>query len=331
MRADLAKDIRKKYGVDIVTSGSHLLDNPKEIVPFSPAFDIGVGGGIPKGSTVIFASLPKHGKTTSTLSFCASAQKAGMKVYYHDIEWRIQPRDFKGIKGLQLDQDHFELIRSQKGAILHAEDHLQIADNILNNETNCVVVLDSISALCSQEEFTADIGDKKRAPGAVLLAQFTKKISSVLPVNDNILISIAHMIANTGGGNANLIESGGNKIKFKVDAHFRSKGVEYLRIKEGDPFGQKVNWEIQASPIGGPKRVIHSYIRYGVGVDPILELIDIALQLGIIDQAGAWYTFNNNKVQGQEKLYNYFDENKEAFDKLYNQVYDMMGLLEKQE
>jgi recombination protein RecA len=325
MREDLAKDLKKKYGVEVVTSGEHLLDKPKEIINFSPAFDIGIGGGIPKGSTMIFASPPKHGKTTSALSFCAKAQAKGMKVYYHDIEWRLQPRDLSGIKGLKLDEDSFELIRSKRGAILHAEDQLQIADNILNNETDCVVVLDSISALCSQEEFNADIGDKKRAPGAVLVAQFTKKISSVLPVNDNILISISHMIANTGGGYAGLVESGGNKIKFKVDAHFRSKGVEFLSIKEGSPFGQKVTWEVQASPIGGPKKKLNSFVKYGIGVDAILELMDIGVQLGFIEQAGAWYTFDEVKAQGQEKLYKEFENNQELVDKLHKQIYEAMG------
>ena len=326
MREDALKDLKKKYGVDVVTAGEHLLECPKELIPFSPAFDIGIGGGIPKGSFIIFASLPKHGKTTSALSFCASAQKMGMKIRYHDIEHRLQPRDLSGIKDLNITTDNFDLIRSERGAILHGEDHLQIADNTLNNETDCVLVLDSVSQLCSKDEFTADIGDKKRAPGAVLLAQFTKKVSSVIPVNNNIVICISHMIANTGGGNVQLIESGGNKIKFNVDAHFRSKGVEYLNTGTNEPFGQKITWEILASPIGGPKKRISSFIRYGVGVDAVLELIDIGIQLSLIDKAGSWYSFGDVKCQGQEKLYAEIVNNIEVKEKLHKQVYDMMGL-----
>lgn len=326
MREDQLKDLRKKYGADIVNSGASLIDVPQEVIPFSPAFDIGIGGGIPKGSFIIFASPPKHGKTTSTLSFCASAQAKGMQIRYHDIEHRLKSRDIAGIKDLKTDIDNFSLIRSAPGAILHGEDHLQIADDTINNEQNCVVVLDSVSQLCSADEFTAQIGDKKRAPGAVLLAQFTKKITGVLPVNNNVVICIAHMIANTGGGYAGLIESGGNKIKFAVDAHFRSKGVEFLSVGNNEPYGQKTTWEIIASPIGGPKRRVNSFIRYGVGIDKILELIDIGLQLSIIDQAGAWFTYDGVKAQGQEKLYGEFSNNPELLDKLYNQVYEMMGL-----
>lgn len=324
MREDLKKDIEKKYGINIVSSARHIVDNPRDTVSISPAFDIGLGGQIPKGTMAMFSALYSYGKTTTALTFAANAQKAGMEVYYDNIEHKLQRRDLLGIKGLNIEGLH--IIESVSGKILSAEDHLQIEDSILNNETNVMVIQDSSSQLCSAEEFSCDIGEKKRAPGAVLLAQFTKKMQSVLPVNNNILVCIVHMIANTGGMYGGLTESGGNKIKYAASMHVRAKTMEFLNTGNNDPYGQKVVWEIQKSPIGPPKCKIESFIRYGTGVDEILELINLGVQLGIIQQGGSWFTLEDKKVQGQEKLYKLLYDDVELLKLLKGKVYQAVGL-----
>lgn len=324
MREDVKKDIEKKFGINILSSAKHIIESPKDTISISPAFDIGLGGPIPKGTLAMLSALFSYGKTTTALTFARNAQKAGMDVYYDNIEHRLKPRDLLGIQGLDISNLH--IIESVPGKILTAEDHLQIEEHILNTETNVVVIQDSASQLCSSEETTCEIGEKKRAPGAVLLAQFTKKIQSVLPVNNNILICIVHLISNTGGGYAGMTESGGNKIKYAANMHVRAKEMEYLKIGNNDPYGQKVIWEVQKSPIGPPKCKIESFIRYGIGLDEIAELINIGIQLGIIQQAGAWYTLESNKVQGQEKLYKLLIDDAELLKLLKGKVYDMVGV-----
>jgi recombination protein RecA len=324
MREDLRKDIEKKYGINIISSAKHIVDNPRDVISISPAFDIGLGGPIPKGTMAMFSALYSYGKTTTALTFAANAQKAGMEVYYDNIEHKLQRRDLLGIKGLDIEALH--IIESVSGKILSAEDHLQIEDNILNNETNVMVIQDSSSQLCSAEEFSCEIGEKKRAPGAVLLAQFTKKMQSVLPVNNNILVCIVHMIANTGGMYGGLTESGGNKIKYAASMHVRAKTMEYLNVGNNDPYGQKVIWEIQKSPIGPPKCKIESFIRYGIGVDELAELINIGVQLGVVKQAGAWFSIEDKKAQGNEKLYKLIEDDTELYKVLKEKVYEMVGI-----
>jgi len=325
MRADLKKDLEKRYGVNFITTGQHLIENPPDIISFSPAFDIGLGGGIPKGSFVILSSLFKYGKTTSALSFAKQAKKAGMDIYYGNVEHRLKPRDIAGMS--DFDPSEINIIQSSETKILHAEDHLQIYEDILHNEKNCVLIIDSASQLCSEEEYNAKMGERQRAPGAVLLSQFTKKIGSVLPIHNNIVICIVHLIANTGGGHALLVESGGNKIKYQADVHLRAKTMEYLNFGTNDPYGQKVVWEAQTTAIKAPKGKINSYIRYGIGVDHILELIDLGLQLGLISQAGSWYTFEDEKCQGQEKLYVILNEKPDLRQELKRKIYEMVGLI----
>lgn len=325
MREDLKKDLEKKYGLNIITSGQHLVDNPKDVISISPAFDIGLGGGLPKGTLGLLAALFSYGKTTTALSIAANAQKAGMTIYYDDIEARLKPRDLKGIRGL--DSSAINVIQSQPGKILSAEERLQIEEQILNTEQNVLMIQDSSSQLCSSEELSCDMGEKKRAPGAVLLSQFTKKIANVLPVNNNILLCIVHMIANTGGSyGSGLTESGGNKIKYAANLHVRAKTIEYLKVGTNDPYGQQVVWEVQKSPIGPPKCKIESFIRYGVGIDAVLELINLGIQLGIVQQGGAWYTLEDQKVQGQEKLYSLLCNDEVLCKTLKEKVYGMVGL-----
>jgi len=333
-------DVNKKFGDGIVVSGNSVVDREQIVIPVSPSLDIVLGGGIPEGSFIVFTGQPKCGKTTTSLDFAATAQKPeyahgsfakGRQVYYLNIEGRLKKRDIQGIPNLDLDR--FNIIGSQTGKILHAEEYLQIAERIINEEPGSIVIIDSYSALCTEAEITSGMDKMQRADGAKLLAKFCRKVANVIPVNQNIVIGITHLMGNPGYGNVEWKEKSGQAIAYQTDIKIRAEYFKAWSIgKEDDKnqIGQEVVWKVLCSALGPPGGSISSFIRYGTGIDKNAELFKLAVDLGLISKGGAWYTYSSiedkPKFQGMEKAIDYLSGNPELYDSLWQEVKTTMGI-----
>ena len=312
------QDILKNLGVGAIISASSFLDKKEEIIPLSPALDLALSGGIPTGTWVIMSGAPKCGKSLTSLQLAANAQKAGMKVFYSDVECRLKKMNLTGIAGLDLN--NFDIIQSTKEKILSAEDHLNTLIDLIKSEPHSVFILDSSSALCASKEMVEEITSATRALGPKLLASFCRQMGGVIPVQDSIIIIIQHLIANTSGYGVPWMEDGGQKIRYQVDVKLRAKTVSKWEVKE-EQIGQIVEWEIATSALGKPGNKAKSYIRYGQGLDYISESIEIGCDLGLISKAGAWFKLEfikedkpekeekELKFHGQENLYQYLADN----------------------
>jgi RecA/RadA recombinase len=276
--------------------------------------------------------------TTTSLDFAATAQKQeyahgsfkdGRQVYYLNIEGRLKKRDLEGIPGLDLDR--FHVIGSQQGKILHAEEYLQIAEKIINEVPGSVLIIDSYSALCTEAEITSDMDKMQRADGAKLLAKFCRKVANVIPVNQNIVIGITHLMGNPTGYGAEFKEKSGQAIAYQTDVKLRVKSFKPWTLSaDNTQIGQEVEWQVICSSLGSPGGVITSYIRYGSGIDKYMEAISLASDLGLIQKGGAWYTLISSpdkpKFQGTEKVRNFLLENPKEYDNLVKSVKETMGI-----
>lgn len=283
------KILTKKFGEGMITSGKDLLDRKRLVIPVSPALDIALGGGIQEGTWNIISGPPKCGKTTSVLQFMANAQKPeyGAKdTWYINVEGRIDKRNMVGVQGLDPDKVH--IIGSTLDRIYSAEELLTATADIIRNEKDIIVVIDSLSALCSDSELSADISGQTRNLGPKNLAAFCRQLATIVPIQNAIVIGIQHLITNTSGYGAGKMEDGGEKIKYQSDTKIRCKYTE--KWVEGDKqIGQKIHWDIIWSALGPPGTEAQSYLRYGIGLDKVTELINIATDFGLISVAGAWY------------------------------------------
>jgi len=333
----LKEDVIKKFGDEIILSGSALIDKKILTIPVSPSLDIALNGGIPEGSFVVFTGQPKCGKTTTSLDFAATAQqekyigelKKPRHVYYLNIEGRLKKRDLEGIPSLDLDR--FDVIGSQQGKILHAEEYLQIAERIINEIPGSVLIIDSYSALCTEAEITSDMDKMQRADGAKLLAKFCRKVANVIPVNKNIVIGITHLMGNPTGYGAEFKEKSGQAIAYQTDIKLRAKTFKPWTIStDSTQIGQEVEWQTLCSAIGPPGGVITSYIRYGQGIDKQTEIISLASDVGLINKGGAWYTLEfmgeKQKFQGSEKVRQFLLDNPKVYDDLCIEVKKIMGI-----
>lgn len=333
----LKEDVIKTFGENIILSGNSIVDKKVITIPVSPSLDILLNGGIPEGSFVVLTGQPKCGKTTTSLDFAATAQKPQYQgdlkkprsVYYLNIEGRLKKRDLEGIPGLDLQR--FHVIGSQQGKILHAEEYLQIAERIINEEPGSILIIDSYSALCTEAEITSDMDKMQRADGAKLLAKFCRKVANVIPVNKNIVIGITHLMGNPTGYGAEFKEKSGQAIAYQTDVKIRAKTFKpWVLSSDNTQIGQEIEWQVLCSALGPPGATISSFIRYGQGIDKYAELINLASDLGLINKGGAWYTITSvedkPKFQGTEKVRQYLLEHEDVYESLLSKVKETMGI-----
>lgn len=321
---DIDSKIIKAFGNNCVISGTDLVNKKLLHIPISPSLDVATKGGVPEGSWVTLYGPPKGGKTCTALQIAANAQKLGKKVRYANIEHRIKSRDLLGIKGLDLDSPNFKMFQSTEQHIMSAEDHLDIIEQYLMNEPDTVWIIDSISALMTQKEKESKISEMQRADGAKLLAKLCRQMESVVPVNRQIVICIAHIIANPSGYGSPFQETGGNKIKFQSDINIRVKKFEPWEAG-GTQIGQTIDWQILWSALGSPGAKATGYLRYGIGLDREYETMVMALDANIAKKKGAWVEYDGQNHNGAEKFYSFLLDNPEIYQQLEQKVKTIYG------
>lgn len=340
--------IEKNYGDDLVKTGTEFIarENSKKIVSICPSLDFGSGGGIPEGSFLLFAGKPKCGKTVTSLHFIKKCQDAGKHVYYLNIEGRLKKMNLIGTFGLR--EDMLDVIESSEKKVLHAKEWLDIAENIIRSHPGCVIVFDSYSMLCHENEMTGGVGTSTMGAPAALLAQFFRQMGTVVPAKKTIVVGINQLMANIGWGKSGTTEKGGMAIQFQSDIKFRHKMSETW--KDGDKvIGTIVTWVVEWNALGNgavPGTEVKSYLRYGHGIDEIQELIDIGTECGFIEQGGAWYTLTymqnylseipetvwegagekTCKAQGASKLATLLKDNPKWTELLKKEVGQMLGI-----
>jgi recombination protein RecA len=347
------KSLEKKYGDKIFKSGEQLVSTQLDIIGVSPFVNVGIGGGISEGSVVLLSGDPKCGKTVTSLMIAKNAQKQGRTVVLLNIETRLKKRDLLGIKGLDLDPEKLIVVGSfreedeegnAEGKIITAEEYLAIAEHYIHECPGCIIIFDSISQLVTEDELSSEISKQHRAPAAVLMARFTKRMSPVISVNKCIMVGIIHMVANTSGiGRKTKTRSGGRKVQYAVDVDLECTYTESWNVgtKENpNVIGQIVHWKtLSTSSNVPPNRKFKSYLRYGIGLDEAYEMLQLAVDFGLVDRNGSWYTFSleaigeeewsddvvkRYKTQGAEKAYVFLMERQNIYDLLEKEVMDVI-------
>ena len=323
-------DIAKTFGDGVVVDGKSILDNPKEVISVSPALDSALGGGFQIGSLVTIAGPPRSGKTTTSLHFAAKWQKTGRKVVYLDAEHRLRDRDLNGIPGLNAAD--ITVIASCRGKILSAQDFLSIAYTYLSQETDTLVIIDSISILSEEREMTGGLGTETRGGAGKIIAQFCRLTTPVIPVNNNMVIGMAHLYANTSGYGKAYVVSMGRKADYALSTSLYSTKVESWNLgtsEDKDVIGQINHWKVERTPLNAPGEIAKSYLRYGSGIDEIQEILKFAEDLSLFEVNGSWYSYPNKaeavvRGQGMEKFKNALLDNGEAWAELQGKIKELI-------
>ena len=290
----------KKVDVELLPSGSLSLD-------------IALGGGHPKGRIIEIYGPEASGKTTLTLHAIAEMQKQGGTAAFIDAEHALDPAY---AKKLGVDTDNLLVSQPDNG-----EQALEICETLVRSNAVDLIVVDSVAALVPQAEIDGDMGDSHMGLQARLMSQALRKLTGIINKSKATVIFINQIRMKIGVmfGNPETT-TGGNALKFyaSVRADIRRIG----QIKEGDNvIGNRTRVKIVKNKIAPPFRVAEFDIMYNEGISKTGDVLDLAVQYGVVGKAGAWFDYNNAKSgQGREQTKKYLKEHPDTLAEIDGKV-----------
>lgn len=282
-------------------------DTPQVRIPSistgSLGLDVALGiGGLPRGRIVEIYGPESSGKTTLTLQVIAEAQKAGGTCAFIDAEHALDP-----IYAQNLGVDIEGLLVSQPDT---GEQALEICDMVVRSGAVDVVIVDSVAALTPKAEIEGDMGDHHVGLQARLMSQALRKMAGNIK-NSNTLVIFINQIRMKIGVMFGSPETttGGNALKFYSSVRLDIRRIG--SIKEGDEVvGNETRVKVIKNKVAPPFKQTEFQIMYGKGIYRLGEVVDLGVQLGLVDKAGAWYSYKGDKIgQGKKNACEYLAEN----------------------
>jgi len=288
----------------------------------SLGLDLALGiGGLPKGRIVEIYGPESSGKTTLTLEVIAQCQKMGGTAAFIDAEHALDPIYAEKL-GVNVD----ELLVSQPDT---GEQALEVADIMVASGGIDILVIDSVAALVPKAEIEGEMGDHHVGLQARLMSQALRKITGNVKKSDTLVIfinQIRHKIGVMFGSPETT--AGGNALKFysSVRMDIRRIGT----VKEGDEaVGNETRVKVVKNKVSPPFRQAEFQILYNKGINRLGEIIDKGVELDIIEKAGAWYSYNGEKIgQGKSKSIEFLEENKKLLNTIEKQVVEAINKAE---
>ncbi|MCC8069636.1 MAG: recombinase RecA [Ruminococcus sp.] len=306
--------IEKTYGAgSVMRLGQTERLNIDAIPTGSMTLDMALGiGGVPRGRIVEVYGPESSGKTTVALQIVAEAQKMGGEAAFIDVEHALDP-----IYASALGVDTDNLIVSQPDS---GEQALEIAESLVRSGAIDVIVIDSVAAMVTKAEIDGEMGDMHVGQLARLMSQAMRKLTSVISKSNCVAIFINQVREKIGiiYGNPETTP-GGRALKFYASVRMEVRKGEALKVG-GEVIGNRTRVKVVKNKVAPPFKECEFDLLYGKGISRTGEVLDLAVDLGIVQKGGAWFSYNGVKL-GQGR-----DNSKET---LRNNP-DMMKEIEKQ-
>ena len=315
------KKIEKEHGKGSVmklgeTSGLDVDSIPTGVI----GLDIAAGvGGLPRGRIIEVYGPESSGKTTVTLHCIAEAQKRNGIAAFIDAEHALDP---VYARSLGVDVDNLIISQPDTG-----EQALDIAESLIRSGAIDILVIDSVAALVPKAEIEGDMGDSHVGLQARLMSQALRKLTGSIKKSNCVVIFINQLREKVGVmfGNPETT-TGGRALKF-----FSTMRIEVRRIdsiKQGDKIlGNRTRIKIVKNKVAPPFKQIEFDIMYGTGISKSGDLLDVAVGIDVIKKAGAWHSYNDEKMgQGRENSKNFLEENEDIAAEIEAKVREYYGL-----
>ena len=322
--------IEKQFGKgSIMRLGEDRSMDVETISTGSLSLDIALGaGGLPMGRIVEIYGPESSGKTTLTLQVIAAAQREGKTCAFIDAEHALDP-----IYARKLGVDIDNLLCSQPDT---GEQALEICDALARSGAVDVIVVDSVAALTPKAEIEGEIGDSHMGLAARMMSQAMRKLAGNLKQSNTLLIFINQIRMKIGVmfGNPETT-TGGNALKFYASVRLDVRGNTQIKgtgDQKDTNVGKETKIKVVKNKVAPPFKEAMVEIMYGEGISRTGELVKIATDLDIIQKAGAWYSYNGEKIgQGSENAKKFLADHPEIFDEIDHKVRVHFGLIEEDE
>lgn len=314
--------IEKTYGTGAVMRlGQNSTMNVESIPTGSMTLDLALGiGGVPRGRIVEIYGPESSGKTTVALHIVAEAQKKGGEVAFIDVEHALDP-----VYAEQLGVDINSMLVSQPDS---GEQALEIAEALVRSGAIDVIVLDSVAAMVTKAEIDGEMGDNHVGQLARLMSQAMRKLTGVISKSNCVAIFINQVREKIGViyGNPETTP-GGRALKFYSSVRIEVRKGE--AIKNGaEVIGNRTRCKVVKNKVAPPFKEAEFDILYGKGISRLGEIIDIATELDIVHKAGAWFSYEGNKIgQGRENTMTFLREHTELLDEIEAKIIEQKSAL----
>ena len=285
--------------------------------------DLALGvGGIPRGRITEIYGPEASGKTTMALHVVAEAQKEGGVAAFIDAEHALDP-----VYARKLGVKTEELLISQPDT---GEQALEIAETLVRSGAVDVVVIDSVAALVPKAELEGDMGDTHVGLQARLMSQALRKLTGAVSKSQTALIFINQVrqkISSFGFGGPSETTTGGMALKFYASVRLEIRPIASLKDREGKKIGSRLRVKVVKNKLAPPFREVELEIFYGEGISKEGCIIDMALDKGIIQKSGAWFSYGDQRLgQGKENAREFLKTNPQVMEKIEREIKAKLGL-----
>jgi len=320
---DLAlSQIEKQFGKgSIMRLGEAAAKVKVEVIPTgSIALDVALGvGGVPRGRVVEIYGPEASGKTTVALHLIAEAQRAGGIAAFIDAEHALDPH-YAARLGVDIDN----LLISQPDT---GEQALEIAEALVRSGAVDVVVIDSVAALVPKAEIEGEMGDSHVGLQARLMSQALRKLTGAISKSRTTAVFINQIREKVGilFGNPE-VTPGGRALKFYSSLRLDVRRIE--AIKQGNEItGMRVRVKVVKNKVAAPFRQAEFDLIYGRGISRESSVLDVAAGLGIVEKAGSWYSYGDQRLgQGREAVREHLEQNPDLTRKIEAEIREKLQL-----
>jgi len=280
----------------------------------SLGLDVALGiGGLPRGRVVEIYGPESSGKTTLTLQVIAEAQKMGGTAAFIDAEHALDPAYAEKL-GVNVE----ELLVSQPDT---GEQALEITDMLVRSSAVDVVVVDSVAALTPKAEIEGDMGDSHMGLQARLMSQALRKLTGNIKRSNTMVIFINQIRMKIGVmfGSPETT-TGGNALKFYASVRLDIRRIGAIK-KSDEIVGNETRVKVVKNKVAPPFKQTEFDILYGEGISREGEIISLGVREGIVDKAGAWYSYNGDRIgQGKDNVRQYLKQHPETAQEIEAQI-----------
>ena len=316
--------IQKQFGKGAIMKlgDDNALTDIQAISTGSITLDVATGiGGVPRGRIIEIYGPESSGKTTLTLHIIAEAQKTGGKAAFIDAEHALDPEYARNL-GVDIN----ELLVSQPDT---GEQALEICEMLVRSGALDVIVIDSVAALVPKAEIQGEMGDSHVGLQARLMSQALRKLAGAINKSKTAVIFINQLREKVGVmfGNPETT-TGGRALKFYSTMRMDVRRIE--SIKSGDSvLGNRTRVKIVKNKVAPPFKQAEFDIMYGEGISKAGDILDCAVENGVVEKAGSWYSFDGERIgQGRENVNTYLQSNPDIMDRIEGLILDTIRPVE---
>ncbi len=317
--------IEKQFGKGAIMrlGADEALPDVAAIPTGSLSLDLALGvGGVPRGRIIEIYGPESSGKTTLALHIAAEAQKMGGIAAFVDAEHAL---DIGYARKLGVKTD--DLLVSQPDT---GEQALEIAEMLVRSGAVDVLVIDSVAALVPKAEIEGEMGDSHMGLQARLMSQALRKLTGIISKSNCCVIFINQIRMKIGVmfGNPETT-TGGNALKFYASVRLDIRKIASLKQGQ-DVIGSRTKVKVVKNKVAPPFKEVEFDIYYGEGISREGDILDLAVEKGIVDKSGAWFSYGGDRIgQGRENSRLFLKERPELVNEIEGKVYDVAGIPRK--